>query len=144
MNFAEGHFGFGGGHSPDFQSEALLTAAKERHLPTGEINYIDYIFKAEVTQRGGTGFKYEGRKVGPRVGNNRSENICYGFDGRTAELGGNVLAVKIINRSGQNRDIQVCLPIHDGQMPLEGKSGKDTGERGNLRDRPYGGFVTTT
>ena len=144
VNFAEGHFGFGGGHSPDFQSDVLLTAAKEGHLPTGEVNDTNDISEAEVTQRSGTGFEYKGRKVGPRVSSNRSQNICYGFNGRVAELGRDVLAIKIVNRSGQNRDVQICLTVHDGQMALEGKSGKDVGETGYLRDGPYGGLVTTT
>ena len=36
------------------------------------------------------------------------------------------------------------MTVHDGQMALERKSGKDTGERSYLRDGPYGGLVTTT
>ena len=138
------HFCFGRGHSPDFQSDALLTAVKEGHLPTGKVNDTNDISKAEVTQRSGTGFEYKGRKVGPRVSSNCSQNVRDSFNGRVTELGRDVLTIEIVDRSSQNWDEEICLTVHDGQMALEGKGGKDVGETGYLRDGPYGGLVTTT
>ena len=54
-----------------------------------------------------------------------------------AKLGTNMVDLEIVNRSGQDRDKNVGLIVHDGQMAVEGEGGKDVGKTGDFCYRPY-------
>ena len=78
------------------------------------------------------------------MSSNRCQNVRDSFNGSVTKLGRDVLTIEIVDRSSQNWDEKIGLAVHDGQMALEGKGGKDVGETGYLCDGPYRGLVTTT